>query len=64
MHFVQQRPLHLVVKVLECLLQDAATVWMFGELLDMTDEGVWNRLGRTNIDHTLYKVSAHSVGYE
>lgn len=64
MHFVQQGSLHLVVKVLECLLQDAATVWMFGEFLDMSNEGVWNRLGRTNIDHTLHEVSTRSTSYE
>lgn len=63
-HFVQQGSFHLVVKVLECLLQDAATVWMFGELLHMSNKGVWNRLGRTNVDHTLYKISTHSTSTE
>lgn len=63
-HFVQQGSLHLVLKVLECLLQDAATVWMFGEFLDMSNEGVWNRLGRTNVDHTLHKISTRSTSYE
>lgn len=60
-HFIQQRSLHLVVKVLKCLLQDAATVWMFGKLLHMTDKGIWNRLGRTSVDDTLYEVSMRSI---
>ncbi len=50
---IQQHSLRIDVEVLECLLKHATPVRMRCDLLDVTFEGVDDRLGRFEGDQTL-----------